>query len=81
MQWLRSSSHLCGGAGKEGGGGRERKSVCEMVVLGEDAGISQGSRSLQYTTRKRETRLTPCTRSPRLRDANVEKEFMSAWHS
>ena len=48
-------------------GGRERKSVREEEN-------SQGSRSPQYATPERETRLTPCTRSPGLWDANVERE-------
>ena len=66
-----SSSRLCGGGGKEGAeGGRT-----EMVVAREDAReSSQGLRSLRYTAPKRETRLTPCTRAPRLRDASVQKE-------
>ena len=60
MQWWWSSSHLCGGGGKVG--------------RGREGGSSQVSRSLQYATPKRETRLTPCTRAPGLWDASVEKE-------
>ena len=55
----------------------------EMVVAGENAReSSQGLRSLQYTAPKMETRLTPCTRAPRLRDASVQKESCRhQWHS
>ena len=56
-------------------GGRERKSVREEEN-------SQGSRSPQYATPERETRLTPCTRAHGLWDANVEKEACRhQWHS
>ena len=57
------------------GGDREKESVREMVVgRGREGESSQWSRSLRYTARKGETRLTPCTRSPGLWDASVERE-------
>ena len=50
-QWLRSSSRLCGRGGKEGGGGRVKESVCEMVVLVEKAREIAAGGPDRYNTR------------------------------
>ena len=75
MQWWSSSSFVWRRR-KGRGGGRERESDRDGGGgrEGEGGESSQGSRSLQNLTPKKETRLTPCTRSPELCDANVERE-------
>ena len=81
-QWLLLSSHLCGGGGRKEGV-EEGVTLDGGIGRGGDGGeSSQGSRSRQNATPKKETRLTPCTRAHGLWDANVEKEACRhQWHS
>ena len=60
-------------------GGREKESVCEIGGSGRGREGEQPRLEIAAIhAPKRETRLTPCTRASRLRDASVQKESSSA---